>query len=188
MKLITGCLSDSSFSPASFAKLLIVLNKPMMEELLNHPQFSPSLLEECIVQSIFQTLTKRNTYNQILEYSGSVAVAPTIQSEELLLVSVDCLMKHIRDILQETDTSSTKYAPYLTRGLVWVLIAQSQLSFDFKLTNEVSIVIMRYALRVLSMECGRLPYCDTISMESSLDLCSLVSKHCVLHLQRLIVK
>ncbi|XP_019850343.1 PREDICTED: huntingtin-like isoform X2 [Amphimedon queenslandica] len=179
MKLITECLSSSSFSPSAISKLLIVLQRPMMEELVNHPQFSPSILEECIVHGIFQTLTKRNTYHQMLEYSSSsISVAPTVQSEELLVVCIECVMKYLKVILEEKDASSLSdrvkdSVPHLTRGLVWYLITQSQLSFDFKLTKEISTCIVDFAVKVLSMQCEELPYCHTISIESSLDLCSM---------------
>ena len=154
-----------------------------MEELVNHPQFRPSILEECIVHGIFQTLTKRNTYHQMLEYSsGSISVAPTMQSEELLVVCIECVMKYLKVILEENEAASLSdnnkdSVPYVTRGLVWYLITQSQLSFDFKLTKEVCTCIVDFAVKVLSMQCEELPYCHTISIESSLDLCSMVRQN-----------
>lgn len=145
----------------------------MMEEILNHTLFTPSLLEECIVQGIFQTLTKRNTIKPMINYSATPTVTSSIQSEDLLLVGVDCLMKHISRWLE--GNGDDKNIPYLTRGLVWLLIGQAQLSSDVKLTNEIAARITEFAGKVLAVLCNQLPHYDIIAIESALDCCSLVS-------------
>lgn len=90
-------------SSYSLAELLLVLDKCDMDEILNHTHFNPSLLEECIVQGIFQTLTKRNSITPMMEYSSTPTVTPPILSEDLLVASVSCLLKHIQNWLEISE-------------------------------------------------------------------------------------
>lgn len=98
-------------------------------------------------------------------------IAPPIESENLLLASVNCLINHVK---KYTELEVVHF-PYLTRTLIWFLIGRSQFSLDVQLTDDVTTQLINFSAKSLRMQCDQLPHYDTTAVESALDCCSLVS-------------
>jgi huntingtin len=166
--------SFPSLTPSTVAKLLLHFDAKSLDELLNHAQFDPALLEECLVHSIFLILTRCNSMLPSLEYTKNISIMLPTNSETLFLTSVNCLMKHVQKWV-ELDSSDHVRACHLTRSLVWFLISLPLLpSESMGLTDDMNNDLIRFSLMSLSVQSSLIPHIDTVAIQSSIHLCLMV--------------
>ena len=138
-----------------------------MSDILNSTDFTLSLLEEFIAQCIYLTLARKNSPLDFMAPSITVPV----QFEALLVISVECLSKHIEKWVEITEEEGVcPDIPYLARSLVLVLISYPHLPVSIQLTNEIPA----FALKFFNFMCCSLPLYDSVAMETAIDLCSVV--------------
>ena len=93
----------------------------------------------------------------------------------LLSTSVEKVFQFIEKYV--TDSKNNGYqmaAPYMARSLVWLLLSWSQVITKIPLNEKMAENCLSFAEKFLGDISESLPLCNSVAMETALDLCSLV--------------
>ena len=140
---------------------------------MNDESFPYCIIEECIVQCITYCLASRQ---QTTDYSSAL-VSPSLQIQTLLKACVSKSFAFMKSYIndQQFRCSSSYNASFIGRGLIWLILMWSQaLPSVIIMTEEMIVECLEFSKKFLENVCETLPSYDSIALETSLDLCSVV--------------
>ena len=133
------------------------------------------------------TLARKNSHNVPSGRGPPPTPALVYKPESLLQVSVTCLLAlthrlfhrlNVATVLAGDEELEGKMWP-LTRSLVWLLVSRDELPLEIVITSQMAAAVVAVALASLelaSTSSSSSLHCQTLRLQASLDLCTLVSK------------